>query len=188
MNDIVCKVKIDRGSNLYDITSFYPMDLYKIIKFIESTTKFEFREEIKNSEHIMLALLSCSEELEKNGIFITFEVYKPASDKEKVLEILKDCDDTISLDSIISIFLVKHYKDFSANRIKYIMKILDVHLSEKINELERIKSIAKERATYLKCYLEGEMYSSKETAEKHVNVQIENAKAIIDACDYKEEE
>ena len=48
--------------------------------------------------------------------------------------------------------------------------------------MEVIKSVASERAYYLKTYLEGKMYTTRESAEKHLPVQIKNADAIIDTC------
>ena len=38
---------------------------------------------------------------------------------------------------------------------------------------------------YLKTYLEGGMYTTKEAAIEHITVQIKNAQKIIDVCNGK---
>lgn len=74
-------------------------------------------------------------------------------------------------------------KEFSTIRIQELIKSINEQiLMPKLIKLENIQSISKERATYLKCYLEGDMYTTKEAAEQHLPVQIKNAEAIIDAC------
>jgi hypothetical protein len=50
---------------------------------------------------------------------------------------------------------------------------------DKIAEIERGVKVAHERATYLKCYLEGKMYENEEAARQCVDIQIENANAIL---------
>ena len=40
-------------------------------------------------------------------------------------------------------------------------------------------------AGYLKSYLEGKMWTSRESAEENVPIQIQNAEIIINACENK---
>ena len=109
------------------------------------------------------------------------------SDKEKLLKIINECHDDISFETIAMIFINYYFNEFSASRLMSICKNINNYLSAKINKLEEVKFVAKERAGYLKRYLKGEMYTSKEVAEKYVDIQLENVQAIIDACSNKED-
>ena len=62
---------------------------------------------------------------------------------------------------------------------------MENNLNNKVYNLEMVKSISKERAFYLKTYLEGNMWKDEESARKNLQPQIDNAKAIIDACKRK---
>ena len=42
--------------------------------------------------------------------------------------------------------------------------------------------VANERAVYLKSYLSGSMWPTEELVKEHLQPQIDNAQAIIDAC------
>jgi hypothetical protein len=53
-------------------------------------------------------------------------------------------------------------------------------LVEEIDRNEMAVRVAHERVTYLKCYLEGKMYENEEAARECVDIQIENAKAILE--------
>lgn len=63
-----------------------------------------------------------------------------------------------------------------------------MYLRPRILKDGQAKFVANERAGYLKRYLEGKMYASKEVAEQYVDCQIENADAIIQACKSKKGE
>jgi hypothetical protein len=63
------------------------------------------------------------------------------------------------------------------------MERLNKNEIDKIAEIERGVKVAHERATYLKCYLEGNMYESEEVARQCVGLQIENAKAILESVE-----
>lgn len=104
------------------------------------------------------------------------------TDKEKLLKVLEYCDG--SFEQIMLEYLASNHKDFSAQRLCNLISDLSKgQLCSKIIALENIKYISRERATYLKTYLEGNMYATKEDAIAHVPVQIENAKVIIKACE-----
>ena len=108
------------------------------------------------------------------------------TDKEKLQSILNRYDG--SFEEFLFFYMNENFKDFSASRIHNLIQTLNEdYLDEKIGQLEHIKYVAAERALYLKTYLEGNMYTTKETAIKHIPVQIENAQAIINACKNKED-
>lgn len=106
------------------------------------------------------------------------------TDKELLLDILSrhytNIDD-VSIESIIYCFLNERGKDFSALRLnRWIQELNNMLYTKQINA-ERAIGVTLERATYIKRYLEGNMYTSEEAAKAHVDVQIANAQAIIDA-------
>lgn len=104
------------------------------------------------------------------------------SDKEKLLKMLEEYNKPSSFEDIVQLFVATNYKEFPASRLENMIKFFMEVLSRNISDLERAKATSKERATYLKAYLKGEMYATKESAEKHVGVQIENVQAILDTC------
>lgn len=103
------------------------------------------------------------------------------TDKQKLLEYIEryTCDLT-SFEDIVEGFMDCNHKDFSAWRINNLIVMLHKLLQEEIDKNEMVVRVAHERATYLKCYLEGNMYASEEVARQCVGLQIENAKAILE--------
>ena len=71
--------------------------------------------------------------------------------------------------------------DFSASRICNFIEQLSRSEIDKIVDMERSIRIARENATYIKCYLEGHMYENEEIARECVGIQIENAERILKA-------
>ena len=108
---------------------------------------------------------------------------KKMTDKQKLIDWLKLCKETASFEDIVYSYMTIHSEDFSARRINDFQQFINQHLSAQISEMERTARIAHERATYLKCYLEGNMYASEEVARQCVDLQIENAKAILDSTE-----
>ena len=107
------------------------------------------------------------------------------SDKQKLMEYLEYCSDAHSLEDIVTGYMEYCSHDFTAFRtLSFIARIIGI-LEYQVNDLEIARCIAKERATYLKTYLEGGMYTTEEAARKAIPVQIENAQAIINACDMR---
>ena len=105
------------------------------------------------------------------------------TDKQKLLELLKYFTDSVTFEDIVMIYMARYSEDFSAARICNFIERLNRSELDKIAELERVNRIAHERATYLKCYLEGKMYESEEVARECVGLQIENAKAILESTE-----
>lgn len=88
------------------------------------------------------------------------------------------------IEEILFACLNEFYKEFPASRINSIIKELQTkHLVDRINDLERIRDVAKERSTYLEAYLEGKLYVDEETARACAPIQLGNVRAILDACD-----
>ena len=105
------------------------------------------------------------------------------TEKQKLIEWINRCEDTATIEDIINTYLMVHEKDFPATRLNELRRIIDYRLMDVVHDLERGVRIAHERATYLKCYLEGNMYASEEVARECVGLQIENAKAILESME-----
>ena len=107
------------------------------------------------------------------------------TDKQKLLELLKhDFADYVAFEDIVVVYMSRYSDDFSATRICNFIQMLNRDpMLDKIAKLEKVNRIANERATYLKCYLEGKMYESEEVARECVDLQIENAKAILESTE-----
>ena len=113
----------------------------------------------------------------------TNPLYTAVTDKQKLSEWLNLCKETASFEDIVYSYMTVYSCDFSTRRINDFQQSINKHLSAKIDEVERAARIAHERATYLKCYLEGKMYASEEVARECVDLQIENAKAILESTE-----
>lgn len=101
--------------------------------------------------------------------------------KEKMLNIIEKYGAN-SVEEFLFTYMDVYYKEFNASRINDLVASLASYNNELINALEIVKSVANERAFYLKTYLEGKMYTTKEAAIEHLPVQIKNAEAIIETC------
>ena len=101
------------------------------------------------------------------------------TDKQKLTEWLYHCSDSATLEDIVFSYMRVYGHDFSASRICNFIERLNRSEIDKIAEMEQSLRIAHENATYLKCYLEGKMYTSEEVARECVGLQIENAERIL---------
>ena len=110
-------------------------------------------------------------------------LYSIKTDKQKLMDWLYYCNDAATFEDIVHSYMQTYGCDFSARRICNFMERLNRSSIDKIAEMERGIDVARERATYLKCYLEGKMYASEEVARECVGLQIENAKAILDSVE-----
>lgn len=102
------------------------------------------------------------------------------TDKQKLIDWLNLCRDTASFEDIVYSYMSVYSCDFSTRRINDFNQLINKHLSAKISEIENAVRVAHERGTYLRCYLEGKMYTDEEAARQCVDLQIENAKAILE--------
>ena len=105
------------------------------------------------------------------------------TDKQKLLKLLNYFGDASTFEDIVGGYMSYYSDDFSASRICRFVEMLNRSEIDKIVEIERANHIAHERATYLKCYLEGKMYENEEVARECVGLQIENAKAILESTE-----
>ena len=103
------------------------------------------------------------------------------TDKEKLLGILGGFA-VESIEEILNCFLNIYGDDISITEMHSLLNIFNSHLEYKITHLERARFVANERAVYIKQYLKGQMWPDEETAKLHLQPQIDNAQAIIDAC------
>ena len=104
------------------------------------------------------------------------------TDREKMLGLLNGNDRLNSLEDILDYYLHIFEDEISARQLSDMMRIINNLLACKVRELDRMKRTSKERATYLKAYLSGELWLTEEAAKENVQPQIDNAQAIIDAC------
>lgn len=108
------------------------------------------------------------------------------TDKEKLLKLFDIYEQQMdSIESILTYFLGVYEKDINIRRIYDLVKILNYCLEQKVDKLESARFVANERATCLKKYLSGTMWPNEEIAKQYLEPQIENAQAIIDACNFE---
>ena len=104
------------------------------------------------------------------------------TEKKRLLNILSRFGDNISVESVIYTFMREADKDYSDLRLnRFIMGLTEI-LYDKQLSCERASRVSLERAIYLKNYLDGTLYQDEETAKKHLDIQKQNAQAIIDIC------
>jgi hypothetical protein len=103
------------------------------------------------------------------------------TDREKLLGLL-DNYRMDSIEAILNCFLGVYGDDIDIRRMHELMKTVDQHLEYKIDQLGKARFVANERAGYIKKYLEGKMWPNEELARQYLQPQIDNAQAIIDAC------
>ena len=103
------------------------------------------------------------------------------TDKQKLQYIL-DNTDSVSLESILCQYLTEFSDTTAVTTIMELLQQLVDTLDTKVYRLNRAGCIADERAHWIKDYLEGRIWPDEETAKKHLQPQINNCQAIIDAC------
>lgn len=104
------------------------------------------------------------------------------TDREVLLDILNGDDKLSSIEDILKRYLYVCYDDISALQLGEMLADVNNTLREKVRELNRMKLVANERARYLKMYLSGDMWLTEEAAKANIQPQIDNAQAILDAC------
>lgn len=87
-----------------------------------------------------------------------------------------------SLETVLNLFFEDYGDTVSASRVNWMISNLNDCLDYKINKLEHAQYVAYERASYIKTYLNGDMWATEEAARANLQPQIDNAQAIIDAC------
>lgn len=104
------------------------------------------------------------------------------TDKEKLLKVIDNCDDDIAFEDIVKAYFEFFYRDFPISRLLCLIDEVHREIRHKTNYLESVCNQSKGYASYLKTYLEGNMYTTKEAAIEHLPVQIKNAEHIIEWC------
>lgn len=109
------------------------------------------------------------------------------SDRGKLQEHLNRTDG--SFENIVLSYMIKNQQDFDTERTLEFIEMINKNMLKHLIERDaRAVRVAKERAGYLETYLEGNMYTTKEAEEINKPAQINNAKAILNACDGKDED
>lgn len=103
------------------------------------------------------------------------------TDRDRLLSLLNNCETTTDITSILKCFLYTYGEDLSIQTVNNLYKQVGELLDYKIGQANSALFVAKERAGYLKKYLDGSMWKDEETAKRHLEPQIENAQAILDA-------
>ena len=103
------------------------------------------------------------------------------TDGEKLVGLIKGCK-LNSMDEILNCYFLTYYKDYSARQLHRFVTDLNKFLEWRVDDLDKARFVAHERATYLKKYLSGDMWQTEEIAKTYLQPQIDNAQAIIDAC------
>lgn len=104
------------------------------------------------------------------------------TDRERLLGLINGDPRIESIEAIFNYFFDVYADKISIRTMHNLMNSINAHLGRKVDNLERARFIANERARYIKQYLEGKMWPSEELAKQHLQPQIDNAQAIIDAC------
>ena len=104
---------------------------------------------------------------------------------QKLLETLHLFND--SVEGMLFYYINHHPEEFPASRISTLIKMLNNDfLSERIHQLEHACDVSKERAIYLRKYLDGTLYKTEEAAMLAREAQIANAEAIVKVCEGEE--
>lgn len=94
-----------------------------------------------------------------------------------------------TIQELLYTYLNLYEKEFNTIDILDMIDDLDImYLRPRVIKDGQDLFLANERAGYLKRYLEGKMYVSEEAAKQYVDIQIEHAETIVNACDRKKGE
>lgn len=105
------------------------------------------------------------------------------TDKEKMRSILDTAGMSVgSIESIFRTFLCLYGSSLSIETVNDLYEQISRLRDDKVNELVTLRFVAKERAGYIKRYLEGKIWPNEELARRYLQPQIDNAQAILDAC------
>lgn len=102
------------------------------------------------------------------------------TDKEKLFKIIEISPDRF--ESIVLNYITQNIKDFDASRIFDLTSDINDILLSLIRHLEYAKDISWERALYLKTYLSGGMFTTKEAEIAALPLQIRHAEKIMEVC------
>lgn len=107
------------------------------------------------------------------------------SPRDKLIDTLNAMDErqyNISFIAILVAHINRNPADFDAGELLSIITRLQNIATRKVADLELIADVAEERATYLKKYLSGELYTTEEAAREHLPLQLGHANDILLEC------
>ena len=104
------------------------------------------------------------------------------TDKQR-LQYIIDNTPQDDIESIMEHFLFNYAYKMPIDTVNGLYKQIRDVLDTKIEDCRKLQFVARERARYLKSYLDGSMWKDEELAKKYLQPQIENAQAILDACE-----
>lgn len=109
------------------------------------------------------------------------------SEKERLQKHLELCGDDRTFEEIVIIYMAKNYRNFPITRIlDFVNELNKEFVYPDIKHMEHGIEIIRERALYLKTYIEGDMYTTEETAKECAPLQAGHAQKIINICDGKD--
>ena len=107
------------------------------------------------------------------------------SPRDKLIDTLNAMDErqyNISFVAILVAHINRYPTDFDAGNLLSIITRLQNIAMSKVADLELIADVSAERATYLKKYLEGKLYTTEAAARANLPIQISNADDILREC------
>ena len=103
------------------------------------------------------------------------------TDKEKLFKIIEISPDRF--ESIVWNYITHHIKDFDAMRMYNLIREMSTGiLMPLIEHLKYAKDVSWERAMYLKTYLKGGMYTTKEAEIEALPIHVGHAEKIMEVC------
>ena len=112
------------------------------------------------------------------------EIVHKVTAKDRFLKMLNSSDSD-TFESILMEYIRNYGDTINSDECISIIELLSSILYPKVAELNHIKRVAKERASYLEAYLGETMYNVDNALEKFKDIQRQNAQAILDACNGK---
>ena len=101
--------------------------------------------------------------------------------KDRFIKLLNSSN-ADTFECIVTEYIQAYGDTISADQCSQIIQLLAEIQCPKIAKLNRVKRIASEHANYLVKYLDGKLYTEKDSLEKYKDIQKNNAQAIIDVC------
>lgn len=105
--------------------------------------------------------------------------------RDRFVNLLNSSNNSDTFESIITEYIHKFGDTIHADECCQVINLLSNIQYAKIANLNNIKRVAKEHATYLKLFLDGKMYTDNDDLNKYRDIQKQNAQAIIDICNNK---
>lgn len=102
------------------------------------------------------------------------------TDREKLIKYLERESTAQTFEELIVNYIKFNPSDFPPSKLVNLITLLSYVLNTKVGICELTLDNTITYANYLKTYLEGNMYTTKEAAEAAVDIQIKNVNKIIE--------